>query len=63
MGRKIKIYIACGGVLTAIAIISITLLILFGMEDKIEIFFYFYFTVGVIGGLIILWPFFSKRLK
>ncbi len=63
MEKKIKIFIACQGTLAAIAIIISALLILFGMKDVLEWFFFVYFTVGVIVGLIFFWRFYSKRLE
>ena len=48
MMRKLKIIIACWGTVVAIAIIISVFFILFGMEDKIEIFFYLHFSAGAI---------------
>ena len=63
MWRKIKIIIACWGTVISIAIIFSILLILLGVEDGIELFFYLHFTVGAVIIFFIFWPFYSKRLK
>ena len=63
MWRKVKIIIACWGTVVAIAIIISFLLILLGMEDKIELFFYLHFSLGAVTVFLIFWPFYSKRLK
>ncbi len=63
MWRKIKIIIACCGTVISIAIIFSILLILLGLEERIELFFYLHFTVGTVIIFFIFWPFYSKRLK
>ncbi|WP_041280503.1 hypothetical protein [Desulfosudis oleivorans] len=63
MKRKIKIIFACWGTVVGIAIVSSMLLILFGMEEKIEVFFYLHFSVGAVIVFILFWPFYSKRMK
>jgi uncharacterized membrane protein len=63
MWRKIKITIACWGTVVVIAIIFSMLLVFFGMNDKLELFFYLHFSIGAIIIFFIFWPFYSKRLK
>jgi len=47
----------------AFAIIFSTFLVLFGLNDKIEMFFYLHFSAGAIFIFLIFWPFYSKRIK
>ena len=63
MERKIKLIVACWGTVVATAIIFSLLLVLLGMEDKIELFFYLHFSIGAVAIFIIFWPFYSKRLR
>lgn len=63
MMRKIKIILACWATVVASAIIISLLLVLLGMEDKIELFFYINFTVGAVVIFFLFWPFYSKRMK
>jgi len=61
--RKLKIIIACWGTVVVIAIIISFFIVLLGMEDKIKLFFYLHFSVGVVIIFILFWPFYSKRMK
>lgn len=61
--QNIKVFIACGGTLVALALIITSLLALIGLEDKIEMFFYLHFTVGAVVVFLVFWPFYSKRMK
>jgi len=61
--RKIKIIIACWATVVVAAIIISLLLLLLGLEDKIELSFYFSFTIGAIVIFFLFWPFYSKRMK
>jgi len=63
MWRKVKITLACWGTVVAFAIIFSTSLVLFGLNDKIEMFFYLHFSAGAIFIFFIFWPFYSKRMK
>ena len=63
MWRKVKIILACWGTVVAFAIIFSAFLVLFGLNDKIEMFFYFHFSAGAILIFFIFWPFYSKRIK
>jgi len=63
MWKKIKIAIACWATVVVIAIIFSIFLVLLGMKDKIELFFYLHFSVGAILIFLIFWPFYSKRMK
>ncbi len=48
MIRKVKITIACWATVVATAIVISLIFVLFGMKDKIELFFYLHFSVGAI---------------
>jgi len=61
--KKLKILIACWGTVIAIAIIISVIFFIIGIEDKIELFFYFHFSIGAILIFLILWPFYSKKIK
>jgi hypothetical protein len=63
MFRKIKIFIACWGTFIGIGILISVILVFFGWEDKIEIFFYLYFSFGLILVFVIFWPFYSKKME
>jgi len=63
MSRKIKIIIACWGTVVATAIFITIFLVLLGMEDKIELFFYLHFSVGAVIIFLVFWPIYSKRMK
>lgn len=63
MEKKLKITIACWGTVIATAIIFAMILILLGFRDKLESYFYFHFTIGVVVIFLIFWPFYSKKLK
>jgi len=61
--RKLKIFIACGGTVVAIALIISSFFALIGIEDKIELYFYLHFTIGAVVIFLIFWPFYSKKMK
>lgn len=63
MSRKLKIFMACWGTVAALAALFTILLIIFGMINRIELFFYLHFTIGAVIIFLIFWPFYSKRLK
>lgn len=63
MNKKLKIFMACWAIVGVSAIIISALLVLFGMEAKMQIFFYIHFSIGAVVVFIIFWPFFSKRLE
>jgi hypothetical protein len=59
MMKKISIIMACWATVIASAII---MSLLFGMDDKLELFFYLHFTIGTVMIFILFWPFLLKRL-
>ncbi len=61
--RKLKIIIACWATVVATAIVISLLLVSFGLENRMQLFFYFHFTIGAVIIFILFWPFYSKRLK
>ena len=63
VGKKMNIIMACWGTFIAIGIVLMTLLVMIGKEDRIEIVLYFHCTVGLILVFLMFWPFYSKRLK
>jgi uncharacterized membrane protein len=63
MSKKLKVFIACWGTVVAVAILCSMFLIIFGMNNKLELFFYLHFTIGAVIIFFIFWPFYSKRLK
>jgi len=63
MWKKLKIIIACWATVVAISIIISSFMILFGLEDMVEKFFYIHYTAGAIIIFIILWPAYSKMIK
>lgn len=63
MQRKFKIIFACWATVIAIAILFSMFMVLLGMEDKIETFFYIHFTAGIVVVFLIFWPLYSKWLK
>ncbi len=61
--RKLKIFMACWATVAVIAIVIDSLLVFFGMAKWIGMFMYLYLSVGAIIIFILMWPFYSKRLK
>lgn len=54
---------ACWATVIVLVIIVSFFLVLFGMRDKIESYFYFLFSIEAVVIFILFWPFYWKRLE
>ena len=63
MWRKMQLFIACGGTVTAVGLILAVILVLIGGSDLIEWFFLLYLIIGFIVAYRFLWPYYSRNLK
>jgi len=63
VSNKMGIFMACWGTFVAIGIILATFLVMLEMEEKMEMFFLLYGTVGLVAVFLVFWPFYSKRLN
>ena len=63
MNKKFKVFMACWATVIVLVIIVSFFLVLFGMRDKIESYFYFLFSIEAVVIFILFWPFYWKRLE